>query len=64
MRRREQVIEIGDEDGRIALYLNEPAAIDLAHTFGPSDSAYNEIMDAVERAYPVAASAASEEDDE
>lgn len=45
-------VEIGDADGRIALFLNEQSAIDLAHTFGPSDLAYRELLDAVEKAYP------------
>lgn len=43
---------IGDAHGRIALYLDEQGARDLAETFGRSDSAYDELMEAVSRAYP------------
>jgi hypothetical protein len=51
-RARGPVVEIGNAQGRIAVYLNETEAIDLAHLYGPSDRAYDELMDAVERAYP------------
>jgi hypothetical protein len=53
------VVEIGNARGRIALYLDETEAIDLAHQYGPGDRAYDELMDAVEKAYPPPA-----EDDE
>lgn len=46
------VVKIGNSRGRIALYLDETEAIDLAHHYGPGDLAYDELMDAVEQAYP------------
>lgn len=52
MRRRgKRIVEIGDADGLIALFLDETAAVDLAYLYGPSDDAYDEIMRAVEEAY-------------
>lgn len=45
-------VEIGDGNGKIVLFLNETSAIDLAQLYGPSDGAYDELMQAVERAYP------------
>lgn len=49
---RSGVIEIGNAHGRIALFLDETEAIDLAGMYGVQDGAYREIMDAVEKAYP------------
>ena len=49
---RKTVVEIGSADGRIALYLTETEAIDLAHLYGLDDIGAREIMEAVERAYP------------
>lgn len=46
------VEQIGDAHGRIALMLDKQGALDLAATFGPSDSAYDELLAAVARAYP------------
>jgi hypothetical protein len=43
---------IGNARGRIAVWLDESEAIDLAHHFGPRDLAYTELLEAVERAYP------------
>lgn len=44
--------EIGNAHGRIALYLNEREAIDLAVLYGSGDRAYDELMEAVKQAYP------------
>lgn len=49
---RRAVVEIGNAHGRIALYLDEREAIDLAEHYGRSDEAYRELMEAVEKAYP------------
>lgn len=49
---RNGVAHIGNAHGKIAVYLNESEAIDLAHHYGPGDAAYDEIMEAVEVAYP------------
>lgn len=50
---RVKVVKIGDvHTGRIALYLDEQAAIDLAWLYGPRDGFFDEIMLAVEEAYP------------
>lgn len=49
---RRAAVEIGNARGRIALYLDETEAIDLAHHYGPGDAAYEELMAAIERAYP------------
>lgn len=49
---RRRLYEIGDPDGRIALCLNRQGALDLAATFGPRDTAYEELMLAVRHAYP------------
>lgn len=46
------IVKIGNPRGRIALYLDETEAIDMAHHYGPGDGAYDELMQAVERAYP------------
>lgn len=43
---------IGNARGRIAVWLDESEAIDLAEFYGPGDEAHAEIMAAVERAYP------------
>ena len=43
---------IGSAKGRIALWLTESEAIDLAHLYGLDDIGAQEIMDAVEKAYP------------
>jgi hypothetical protein len=42
---------VGNPRGRIAVWLDEGEAIDLAVMYG-SDGAYDELMQAVERAYP------------
>ena len=52
MRRHPNEQHIGDLHGRIAFWMDERTAIDLAVLYGPRDLAYREIMDAVERAYP------------
>lgn len=49
---RKTVVEIGSAHGRIALYLTETEAIDLAHLYGLDDIGAREIMEAVEKAYP------------
>ena len=46
------VEHIGDWDGRIALWLNEQSAHDLADCFSHEDLGRKEILDAIERAYP------------
>lgn len=51
---------IGNPRGRIALWLDETEAIELAEHFGRNDSAYDELMEAVERAYPAAEQGAEE----
>ena len=45
---------IGSAHGRIALWLTESEAIDLAHLYGLDDIGAREIMEAVEKAYPAA----------
>lgn len=45
-------VEIGNPRGKIALLLDESDAVNLAEVFGPSDLAWKELMDAVEKAYP------------
>lgn len=52
MRRRAGEQHIGDADGLIALWLNEQSAYDLAAMFRHPDLAVDEILDAIERAYP------------
>lgn len=52
MRRHPLEQHIGNPRGRIAVWLDEAEAIDLAHLYGHRDGAYEEILDAVERAYP------------
>jgi hypothetical protein len=49
---RRPTVEIGDADGRIALYLNERSAIDLAYLLHSDDLGHRELLDAVEKAYP------------
>ena len=44
--------EIGDADGRIALFLNEQSARDLADLLSHDDLGRKEILDAIARAYP------------
>jgi hypothetical protein len=50
--RNPEVVEIGSAHGKIALYLTETEAIDLAHLYGLDDTGAQEIMEAVEKAYP------------
>jgi hypothetical protein len=50
---REPIVEIGNAHGRIALYLDETEAIDLAGLYGSYDLAYEELLEAVEKAYSV-----------
>jgi hypothetical protein len=45
-------VHIGSNKGKIAVWLNESEAIDMAHTYGPSDRFYDELMYAVSLAYP------------
>ena len=45
-------VKIGNPRGRIALYLDETEATELAEHYGPGDLAYDELMQAVEAAYP------------
>ena len=49
---RNGVVHIGNASGKIAVYLDETEAIDLAYLYGPRDDAYRELMEAVEIAYP------------
>lgn len=51
-RRHPNEQHIGNGKGRIALWLDETEATDLADHYGPGDLAYGELMQAVERAYP------------
>lgn len=46
------IVEIGNPRGKIALYLDEQEAIDMAWHYGPRDTFYDEMMKAVEQAYP------------
>jgi len=39
-------------NGKIAVWLDEKDAIDMAHHYGPSDRFYDELMYAVKLAYP------------
>jgi hypothetical protein len=43
---------IGNPRGRIALYLDEVEAIDMAYKYGLDDEGAKELLAAVERAYP------------
>ena len=53
MQRLEPYVErIGNPRGRIAVYLDEREAIDMAEHYGSHDLFSKELMDAVERAYP------------
>ncbi len=52
MRRHPNEQHIGNPHGRIAVWLDEIEAIDLAHLYGTHDEAYLEILKAVELAYP------------
>lgn len=45
---------VGNAHGRIALWLDEVEALDLAEHYGRHDLAYDELTKAVERAYPKA----------
>lgn len=47
-----QGVHIGNPRGRIALWLDDTEAIDMALHYGPGDGAYRELMEAVEKAYP------------
>lgn len=49
---RRGVVEIGDADGRIAVYLNESSAIDLAYLYDSRDPFRSELLNAVSVAYP------------
>jgi hypothetical protein len=49
---RNGVVEIGNARGKIAVYLDETEAIDLAYLYDPRDVAHRELMEAVEVAYP------------
>lgn len=51
---RNDVVEIGSNHGKIAVFLTESEAIDLAHLYGMDDRAAQELMQAVEVAYPLA----------
>lgn len=46
------IVRIGNCRGRIALYLDETDAIDMAEHYGSADGAYDELMAAVAKAYP------------
>lgn len=46
------VEKIGNPRGRIALYLDESEAIDMAYKYGLDDAGSVELLAAVERAYP------------
>lgn len=45
-------VEIGDPDGKIALFLNERSAFDLAAKFPYPDTGGIEILEAIRVAYP------------
>lgn len=45
-------VEIGNPRGRIAVYLDETEAIDMAHHYGLGDGFAAELLEAVEKAYP------------
>ena len=47
------IIEIGDADGKIALYLNERSANDLLAMFRYDDLFSIELGEAIDKAYPV-----------
>lgn len=49
---RGDIVEIGDNDGKIALYLNESGAWDLASCFKFDDRFREELEQAILRAYP------------
>ena len=51
-RRHPNEQHIGNGRGRIALWLDETEAIDLAYLYGLNDLGAKELLDAVERAYP------------
>lgn len=45
-------VHIGSADGRIAIWCNEQEAHDLAALYGYRDTFSNEILTAIEEAYP------------
>lgn len=47
-----KVVQIGNPNGKIALYLDKEEATDIAYYYGPSDLAYTELMKAISEAYP------------
>jgi hypothetical protein len=49
---RNGVVEIGNAHGKVAVYLDEREAIDVALMYGDGDGMYDEILAAVEAAYP------------
>lgn len=49
---REGIVSIGNAKGKIAIYCDESEAIDLAHLYHSEDGFRNEILEAVEAAYP------------
>jgi GTP-dependent phosphoenolpyruvate carboxykinase len=50
--RTHEIVSVGDAHGRIAVYLDKQAAIDLAFLYGSDDGAAKELMAAVEQASP------------
>lgn len=56
MIKRGNIVEIGS--GKIAVYLDESEAIDMAHHYGLDDGFSKDLLKAVEIAYP------KQEDDE
>lgn len=49
------VVEIGNPRGRIALYLDEAEARNLAAIFPPPNMGGAELLEAIKKAYPAAA---------
>lgn len=49
------IVRVGNTRGRIALYLDETEAVDLAYKYGLDDEGAKELLAAVEAAYPEAA---------
>lgn len=50
--RESEIVQVGDAHGRIAVYLGEQSARDLAALYGPSDAAHDELVWAIGQAYP------------
>lgn len=46
------VVHIGNPRGKIAIWCDDSEALDIAYSYSPQDRFYQEIMDAVVKAYP------------